>query len=243
MYQDIIAVIKDAFLEHNQATITELGLELSKFINANSVGIDRYGVFAEFKYEEHSFRLRYIAAERSFWIAEYLTTQEFYELVMKENPSNFLNSLSPAHNIEYNSAIEFCEKLNNYFKFKDTNFKFGLPSSKQWFAAQPYNYEFFNIENKYDEYLKQVAWFNENSNGSTQPVGLKQCNINGVYDLLGNVWEWTTDLSNEDSIFKDTSQVILGGSWCSYNYQLFSYMKATFRSSFNLGFRIFLNYF
>jgi len=70
-----------------------------------------------------------------------------------------------------------------------------------------------------------MAWYSSNSNGQTHPVGIKQPNAFGLYDMHGNVWEWCTDyyhnsyvgaptdgsawLSGGDSSFR----VLRGGSW------------------------------
>ena len=52
-----------------------------------------------------------------------------------------------------------------------------------------------------------VAWYYDNSGGTTHPVGLKQPNAFGLYDMLGNVIEWTSD--DYDAGHK----VMRGGSW------------------------------
>ena len=236
MQQNTIAVLRDAFLDNNQTAIAALGTELATSIKANSVGIDRYGIFSEFKYEEHRFKLRYIEAEHSYWMAEFLTTQNFYETVTGKNP-NYLKGLDlPVGNVTYKDAITFCNKLNEYFQIIEM--EFDLPSEEEWLAAKPYEYE--GIDLKKNEELKRVAWFYKNSNGIIQPVGQKQSNINGLYDLLGNVWEWT--ITNYEI---EGRKIIRGGSIVSSSDYLCRSISEGFPSwnKFNfLGFRIMLHH-
>ena len=241
MIQHTIAVFRDAFLDNNQAAIVALGSELATPIKATTVEIDHCGVFAKFKYEEHTFKLRYIETEHSFWMAEFLTTQNFYEIVTGKNPSYFKDSNLPVESVTYDEAIEFCNKLNQYFQIPKMDFD--LPSEKEWLAAKPYEYK--DIELNKDEDLQKIAWYNQNSNNSTRPVGQKQSNVNGLYDLLSNVWEWTiTDYGAASEM--DKRKVVLGSSWilpadylqCS----LHCYVHSTINNFMYIGFRVILRH-
>ena len=217
--QNIINVIQDAILDNNTSTIISLGSELATLLKADRVAVDDYGIFAEFKFEDklfkNLFKLRYIRNENPFWIAEFLTTQKFYKLVIGENPSIYLeidSVLHPVENVNFDNAISFCEKLNLYFKIP--GMKFDLPTANEWDGVKPLEYE--GIDLKKHEDLKKVAWFYKNSNNSTQPVGKKQCNINGLYDLLGNVWEWTkTDFIFVEGSETERRKLVKGGAYNS----------------------------
>lgn len=56
-----------------------------------------------------------------------------------------------------------------------------------------------------------VAWYDKNSGAKTHPVGRKQANGYGLYDLSGNVWEWQQDCWEGDC----SVRVLRGGSWGS----------------------------
>ena len=71
--------------------------------------------------------------------------------------------------------------------------------------------------------LDQVAWYDGNSGGKTHPVAQKAPNAWGLYDMLGNVWEWCSDWYGEYKEEKNDptgpasgeSKVLRGGSWLS----------------------------
>lgn len=52
----------------------------------------------------------------------------------------------------------------------------------------------------------ETGWYSDNSGGHTHPVGLKDPNAFGLYDTLGNVWEWTATV-------EDSYRVYRGGCW------------------------------
>ena len=98
--------------------------------------------------------------------------------------------------------------------------------------------------------ISQVAWINENSNGTTQPVGVKTMMRNGqaMGDLVGNVWQWQYDVygdlsggSNPQGPAAGSIRVCRGGSWCD----LARFCRSAFRDFWgpddrgsSLGFRL-----
>lgn len=156
-----------------------------------------------------------------FYIATKETTQEQWLRVMKNNPSTFKDPLLPVDNVNIKDIEEFLAVLNK----NDTNFKYTLPSEVQWeYACRSGGKNQKYSGTSKDDELKDYAWFGANSAGKPHPVGTLKPNALGLFDLSGNVWEWTDDDYNPDcykSISKDNpvckgnagNKVIRGGSW------------------------------
>jgi len=180
---------------------------------------------------------------KSFYLGKYLITQKQYQQVMGENPSYFKGDNNPVECVSWHSVVKFCEKLSAL-----TGAQVMLPSETQWeYAARAgSNTDYFFGDS--DEELGDYAWYDENSNEHTHPVGEKKPNPWGLYDILGNVWEWCGDDWDEDykklpkdgtysnithdNVIQDTAdgegKSLRGGAW-SYN---FAYSCCNYRSSY-----------
>ncbi|MDD4930520.1 MAG: SUMF1/EgtB/PvdO family nonheme iron enzyme [Gallionella sp.] len=121
----------------------------------------------------------------------------------------------PVERVSWNDVQTFIQKLN-----AQTGKTYRLPSEAEWEyacrAGQSSNYcGGDNVDN--------VAWYNSNSGGKMHPVGGKQANAWGLYDMSGNVYEWVQDPWHSDykgaptdgSAWQDSSdaRVLRGGSW------------------------------
>lgn len=110
----------------------------------------------------------------------------------------------PALAMTHYNAIQFCKWL-----YVRTGEFYRLPTEAEWeYACRGGStalYFFGNDDSKLDEY----AWFNLNSNDKTQKVGLKKPNPFGLYDILGNVSEWTYDQYDADYYKKSGNSVIV----------------------------------
>ena len=158
-----------------------------------------------------------------YWMGETQVTQELWKAVMGYNPSRFNDN--PNHPVEHVSSVdckEFIRRLNDL-----TGKEFRLPTEAQWeFAARGGNP---GKENRYryagSNDIFEVAWFKENSTGSTHPVGELEPNELKLYDMSGNVLEWCADSYR---YYRENSQtnpialigsllrvvcVVRGGSW------------------------------
>ena len=155
-------------------------------------------------------------------------TQGEYERVMGKNPSYFKDCGAdcPVEQVSWNDAKAYCEKVGKR-----------LPTEAEWeYAARGGSSTAYYWGNSIDG---SYAWYGDNSNVSysipsscdwcngrgTHPVGNKKANAFGLYDMMGNVWEWVADcydgdwyskMSTTDPVNKCSGygdRVIRGGSW------------------------------
>jgi len=100
------------------------------------------------------------------------------------NPSHFKGPSFPVENVSWSDVQKFLTKLNT----RDTQFVYRLPTEAEWeYASRAGTTE------DAPKNLNEIAWFEANSGGQTQPVGRKQPNAWGLYDMHGNVSEWVQD--------------------------------------------------
>jgi len=138
--------------------------------------------------------LHEVTIARPFYIGVYKITQEQYEKVMGVNPSQFPGKNHPVDSATWDDAVRFCEKASSKI-----NRKVSLPTEEQWeYAARAgtaTRFTFGDDDAKVDDY----AWYRENANKTTHPVGQKPPNAWGLYDIHGLLWEYCTDLMNPTS--------------------------------------------
>lgn len=128
---------------------------------------------------------------QDFYLGKYEVTQEQWQMVMGENPSEFkeCGKTCPADSISWDMAQKFIGKLNAL-----TKKKFRLPTEAEWeYAARSggKHEKWPGTDKSADP--KEYAWFGENSEGTTHPIGQKKPNGLGLYDMSGNVREWCQD--------------------------------------------------
>jgi len=157
---------------------------------------------------------RHLVNIQSFAIGKYEVTQEQWYVVMGSNPSYNKGRDLPVEQVSWDDVQEFISKLSH-----DTGRKYRLPSESEWeFAARAgtaTDWSFGNDESKLGNY----AWHRGNSAYKTQPVGGKLPNAFGLFDMHGNVWEWTQDCWHVNYAGAPTD----GSAWttdCTGNYRV-----------------------
>lgn len=127
---------------------------------------------------------------RGFYMGKYEVTQEQYEKLMGNNPSDFKGPKQPVERVAWTDALAAAQKLA-----RQSGTTIGLPSESQWEYA-------CRAGSQNDTYcgagdISDLAWFSDNSNDTTHDVGGKRPNAWNLYDMTGNVWEWTQDCYND----------------------------------------------
>ncbi|MBP3420195.1 MAG: SUMF1/EgtB/PvdO family nonheme iron enzyme [Marinifilaceae bacterium] len=150
-------------------------------------------------------------------IGKYEVTQREWLAVMGSNPSSSKGDNLPVEKVSWNDCQAFIQKLNNM-----TALSFRLPTEAEWeFAARGGNR---SIGYKYSggDNIGSVAWYTGNSRNTTHPVGQKQGNELGLYDMSGNVCEYCSDWygrytslsqTNPHGPSSGSARVRRGGSW------------------------------
>ncbi|WP_028550729.1 formylglycine-generating enzyme family protein [Paenibacillus sp. UNC451MF] len=159
-----------------------------------------------------------VTITKPFYLGKYEVTQEQWEELMEANPSKFKGDKRPVDTVSWDDSQLFLKKLQD-----KTGSKFTMPTEARWeFAARAgtsTRWDFGNDESILGDY----AWFQDNANAATHPVGQKKPNAWGLYDMYGNVQEWCNDwyatpypkgdVSDPQGPNSGDSRVLRGGAW------------------------------
>lgn len=156
-----------------------------------------------------------------FFLSQYPVTQDLYFAITEKSPFCFTGEQKPVENVSWNDAVHFCNllsqkaDLNQCYSIssdgKDVIFDsesdgYRLPSEAEW----EYACRAGTAGIRYGE-IDKIAWYIENSEGETHEVGTKEPNVWGLYDMLGNVWEWCWDVYDKNEY--GSYRVFRGGGW------------------------------
>ena len=156
-----------------------------------------------------------VLISKAFYMGKFAVTQEQYEAIMGEHPSNFKGPKNPVEPVTWDDANAFCDELNAKFNaILSGSMSLKLPTEAQWEYACRAGTQTRFYSGDADSDLDTVAWYESNSGGKTHPVGGKKANTFGLYDMHGNVWQWCQDAFRDHSNnAQDTYRVLRGGSW------------------------------
>jgi len=174
-------------------------------------------------------------AVSAFLMDKQLVTQALFEKVMGSNPSRWKAEQNPVEQVRWSDAVRFCNKRSELEGLQPCydlstwkcNFEangYRLPTEAEWEyacrAGTQTTYFFGDTPAKLGEY----AWYEKNAGGHPRPVGQKQPNPWGLYDMTGNLWQWCNDFYQVD-YYKSSppndprgpgegqNKVVRGGAW------------------------------
>ncbi len=182
---------------------------------------------------------------KTFYMGKTEVTQAQWKAVMGNNPSRFEGDNLPVECVSWDEAMEFCRKLTereHSMGRLPRGWKYTLPTEAQWeYACRAGTMTaYYTGDDSYED-LGRAGWYGENSGGETHPVGQKEPNAWGLYDMHGNVWEWCSDwyslrLEGGDDpagVKSGSNRVLRGGGW-SNNAQ---YCRSAHRVYYSPGSR------
>ena len=185
---------------------------------------------------------------QGFYMGKFEVTQAQYRALMGEGSSYFKGDELPVEQVSWEEAGEFCRRLS---QMKGREYRLPTEAEEEYACRA-------GMTGDYAGDLNAMAWYSSNSGGKTHPVGQKQPNAFGLYDMHGNVWEWCLDyyhssyigapidgsawtaLSNAGAKW-DVNHVLRGGSWDTSANNLRSAYRTRYDlvSGYNLmGFRV-----
>jgi formylglycine-generating enzyme required for sulfatase activity len=204
-----------------------------------------------------------ITISNTLIVSKYEITQRVFETVSGENPSRTVALELPVENVSWISAIEFCNTLSilnglePVYKITGLDITYEadkngwrLPTEAEWeyICRAGTDGDFSGTGN-----IDNMGWYGNNSGLQLHPVGSKQANAFGVYDIHGNVWEWCWDFYDDNYYSSSPDidpkgpksgvrRVIRGGSWNDgINFARSSNRSIPENLNGNIGFRIVRN--
>ncbi len=189
-----------------------------------------------------------VVLTKSFYLGKYEVTQEQWRSVMGENPSHFKGAKRPVENVTWSDCQTFISKIQPRMKGLTAR----LPTEAEWEYACRAGTKGDYCFGEDPQMLADYAWYTENSERTTHPVGKKKPNAWGFYDMHGNVWEWCGDwcaqypmgmTTDPQGAATGAARVVRGGCWAierEASRSAYRYLSPPDGKSFGLGFRLVL---
>jgi formylglycine-generating enzyme required for sulfatase activity len=188
-----------------------------------------------------------VCISRPLYLGRYPVTQEQWQMVMGNNPSYFTGDPNrPVEQISWEDVQRFIDKLN----LRERRNRYRLPTEAEWeYAVRAGTTTAYSFGNDTRQ-LRRYAWYTNNAGHMTHPVGQKQPNAWGLYDMHGNVWEWVQDwygsytggaVTDPQGPPSGSDRVIRGGGWlddagdCRSAYRIYAAPGSRYDG---LGFRL-----
>ena len=180
-----------------------------------------------------------------FYLGQYQVTQELYFEITQKSPATFQGKQLPVEEVTWYDAVNFCNLLSRSLGFQECYTADGeevslnangyrLPTDAEW----EYACRAGSGNARYGE-LDAIAWYKGNSQETTHAVGLKAANDWGLYDMLGNVWEWCWDVYDKE--IYGPYRIFRGGGWADPERGCLASNRRRSHPTFaidDLGFRI-----
>ena len=183
-----------------------------------------------------------VTISKDFYLGKFEVTQDQYFSVMGTNPSSYtagvaanvrptITASCPVETISWDNAKAFCDWMNTNMTNIPEGYHFDLPTEAQWeYACRAGTTSSLNSGKDITSIsascpnLNELGWNAVIANFLTHTVGQKIPNAWGLYDMHGNVWEWTTDAPMRtytaepcvDPVYENSSNFRVirgGGSW------------------------------
>lgn len=131
---------------------------------------------------------------KPFFIGMHEVTQYQYEQVTGENPSYFKGPDLPVEHVSWSHAQRFSEKLTALPAESEAGRRYRLPTEAEWeYACRAGTVGSYNTGESLESHQARLATTSRSSPKQTARVGTYPPNAWGVFDMHGNVWEWTSD--------------------------------------------------
>ena len=199
-------------------------------------------------YSEESEQPRHkVKLSRGFWMGQTQVTQELWEAVTGENPSEFEGVTLPVDTVSWFDCVRFCNQLSELeglvpaysigdgdkpdVEWNKEATGYRLPFEHEWEYSAKAGTEWIYAGS---DHLEEVGWCVDDLNGQSKPVGQKKANTWGLYDMSGNCSEWCNDPWNRYTYKNRTGvttdpyiyhqpefvfRVCRGGNWLSTDDQ------------------------
>jgi formylglycine-generating enzyme required for sulfatase activity len=174
-----------------QGPLPELDLFFAAWLRLEFVPVPA-GEFLMGYYEilENDTPQHHVRITKPFEMGKYQVTQAQWEAVMGSNPSTFKCANRPIENVSWDDAQQFITKLND----AGDGYRYRLPTEAEWeYAARAGSGEYRSGKSRAWYGAARYGYTGAYEPGGTHSVGQKQPNVWGLYDMLGNVWEWVQD--------------------------------------------------